>query len=176
MAKKSSDKSSSDKSSSDKSSSDKSSSDKPKRPDAPKAEHWKDQPEAHDFPAAADFLSLISASDDVKRLVSALKAAPIERRKAKDLLRASGLALLPVDNAHVVADLAKVRQGEALSPVLLVRGDLRRSAPMVIADGYHRVCASYHLDENADIPCFVADLVSPPSRRATSPRGSSTVR
>jgi hypothetical protein len=24
---------------------------------------------------------------------------------------------------------------------------------MVIADGYHRVCASYHLDEDAAIPC-----------------------
>ncbi|HEY3844634.1 MAG TPA: hypothetical protein VGL48_15375 [Acidimicrobiales bacterium] len=156
----------------------KKSTDKPKRPAAPKprAEHWKDEPEAHDFPAAADFLSLVVSAQDVKRLVSALKAAPVQRRKAKDLLRASALALLPTDNAHVVADLNKVRQGDALSPVLLVRGDLRRSAPMVIADGYHRVCASYHLDENADIPCFVADLGSAPSRRASSSRGPSTVR
>jgi hypothetical protein len=28
---------------------------------------------------------------------------------------------------------------------------------MTIADGYHRVCASYHLDENADIPCHLVD-------------------
>ena len=26
-----------------------------------------------------------------------------------------------------------------------------------IADGYHRVCASYHIDENTDIPCHVVD-------------------
>jgi hypothetical protein len=25
-----------------------------------------------------------------------------------------------------------------------------------IADGYHRICASYHLDEDADIPCRMA--------------------
>ena len=27
-----------------------------------------------------------------------------------------------------------------------------------IADGYHRVCASYHLGENNDIPCRIAEL------------------
>jgi hypothetical protein len=29
--------------------------------------------------------------------------------------------------------------------------------PMVIADGYHRMCASYHLSENEDIPCRIID-------------------
>jgi hypothetical protein len=27
-------------------------------------------------------------------------------------------------------------------------------------DGYHRICASYQLDEDADIPCRIADLTS----------------
>jgi hypothetical protein len=27
---------------------------------------------------------------------------------------------------------------------------------MQIADGYHRVCASYHTDENTDIPVVLA--------------------
>jgi hypothetical protein len=44
----------------------------------------------------------------------------------------------------------------ALSPVLLVAGDLRLDRPLQVADGYHRVCASYHLDENTDIPCRLA--------------------
>jgi hypothetical protein len=26
-----------------------------------------------------------------------------------------------------------------------------------IADGYHRICASHHLDEDADIPCRIAE-------------------
>jgi hypothetical protein len=30
--------------------------------------------------------------------------------------------------------------------------------PLQIADGYHRVCASYHLDENTDIPCRLATI------------------
>jgi hypothetical protein len=28
--------------------------------------------------------------------------------------------------------------------------------PLTIADGFHRICASYHLDEDADIPCRIA--------------------
>jgi hypothetical protein len=90
--------------------------------------------------------------------VAGLQAAPVEHRKAKDLLRASGLALLGPENRHVARDLAKVHDGVELSPVLLVRGDLRAGQPLVVADGYHRICASYHLDENTDIPCKVADL------------------
>ena len=42
-------------------------------------------------------------------------------------------------------------------PVLLVGGDLHTDRPLHIADGYHRVCASYHLDENTEIPCRLVD-------------------
>jgi hypothetical protein len=134
----------------------------------PPAEHWQEQPEEHDYPAAAAYLSLILAPAEVKRLVVALKSAPIERRKAKDLLRASNLALLPADNAHVSTDLAKVAKGTSLSPVLLVRGDVAKGMALTIADGYHRICASYHLDENADIPCHMVDLALPRSSRGPS--------
>lgn len=119
-------------------------------------EHWKKQPDAHDYPAAADYLSLLFADAAVTRMVGALKKAPLTTRKAKDILRASQLPLLPVDNAHVAKDLGKVKSGTMLSPVLLVRGDGTRDVPLEIADGYHRVCASYHVDENADIPCRIA--------------------
>jgi len=51
-----------------------------------------------------------------------------------------------------------VKGGKRLSPVLLVRGALERGFPLQIADGYHRVCASYHLGENNDIPCRIAEL------------------
>ena len=30
------------------------------------------------------------------------------------------------------------------------------TCPLTVADGYHRICASYHLDEDADIPCRIA--------------------
>ena len=119
---------------------------------------WKQEPDTHDYPAAASYLSLVAVPELVKLTVAALKAAPIGHFKAKDILRSSQLHLLPADNAHVAADLAKVTNGRRLSPVLLVRGALTRGFPLQIADGYHRVCASYHLDENTDIPCRIADL------------------
>lgn len=118
---------------------------------------WKTEPDAHDYPAAASYLSLIAPSAQVSDLVARLKAAPLEHYKAKDMLRASGLALLPPTNPHVAVDLAKVKDKTALSPVLLIRGELTLGIALQIADGYHRVCASYHLDENTDIPCRIAD-------------------
>jgi hypothetical protein len=65
--------------------------------------------------------------------------------------------LLPEDNAHVASDLKKIKEGKKLSPILMVRGDLARGIPAQVADGYHRVCASYYTDENTDIPLKLAD-------------------
>jgi len=116
-------------------------------------EHWASEPEAHDYPAALDYLTLMMPAKQAKAAVRALKKAPLSHRKAKDLLRASGLAALPKTNVHVAKDLAKVAGGTKLSPVLIVRDDTSVGSLLLIADGYHRVCASYLIDENADIPC-----------------------
>ena len=121
-------------------------------------EQWKREPEAHDYPAAEAYLTLVLEPGVVGEVVAGLERAEVEHRKAKDLLRASGLALLGPDNEHVARDLRKVDDGVKLSPVLLVRGDVRTGRSLVVADGYHRICASYHLDENAEVPCKIADL------------------
>jgi hypothetical protein len=119
-------------------------------------EHWKDTPDEHDYPAAADYLSLLAPDDEVKKLVADLRSAELTHRKAKDLLRASGLELLPATNVHVRRDLDKVADGKKLSPVLLVLGRADKGIPLQIADGYHRICASHLIDENADVPCRLA--------------------
>ena len=119
---------------------------------------WMDDPEEHDYPAAAAYLSLLAPDDVVQRCVEALRTAPLVRQKAKDILRATGLALLPRDNPHVASDLGKIQHEKPLSPVLILRGDLATGRVAQIADGYHRVCASYYVDENTDIPCRLADL------------------
>jgi hypothetical protein len=121
-------------------------------------EHWKDEPEEQDYPAALSYLGLVASETKAEELVEALKKAPIVRRMAKDLLRASRLEVLPAENFHVQKDLKKVQKGRRLSPVLLVAGDLRTDTPLTIADGYHRICASYHLYEDAVIPCRLVDL------------------
>lgn len=121
-------------------------------------EHWTDAPDEHDYPAAEDYLSLSLSPKIAHDLAERLQTAMLEHRKAKDLLRASALTVLDPDNVHVAKDLVKVKKGTPLSPVLLVRGDLAAALPPTIADGYHRICASHYLDEDADIPCRLVDL------------------
>ena len=55
-------------------------------------------------------------------------------------------------------DLKKIAHKTRLSPILLVRGDIGTGRALQIADGYHRLCASYHVDEDTEIPCRLVDL------------------
>ncbi|HEY2043307.1 MAG TPA: hypothetical protein VGH11_11590 [Jatrophihabitans sp.] len=119
---------------------------------------WLDRPEDHDYPAAAAYLSLLAGPKRVRALVAALRAAPVVHYKAKDILRASGLVLLPRDNEHVARDLARIAAGQPLSPCLMIRGQVHKWHSAQIADGYHRVCASYYIEENTDIPVKVVKL------------------
>jgi hypothetical protein len=116
---------------------------------------WLDEPEAHDYDAAAAYLGMLAEKDAIDKTVAALKSAKPVFQKAKDILRAAGLQLLPETNAHVRSDLGKISDGKKLSPILLVRGSAAGGYPLQIADGYHRVCASYLTDENTNIPCHL---------------------
>ena len=115
---------------------------------------WLAKPEEQDYPAAQSYLNLLYDDKQTRRLVAALKAAPVRQFKAKDIFRASRLSLLGLSNFHVEKDRAKVRAGKPLSPILLVRDAGNRW--VVIADGYHRLCAVYSFDEDALIPCKIA--------------------
>jgi hypothetical protein len=86
--------------------------------------------------------------------VTRLKRASVSQFKAKDIFRASGLSLLGVSNSHVEKDRGKIEAGNELSPLLLIRDALR--GRVIIADGYHRLCAVYSFDEDAVIPCKIA--------------------
>jgi hypothetical protein len=114
---------------------------------------WLAAPESHDYPAALSYLNLIYDDKQIRRLITALKAAPVAQFKAKDIFRASGLSLLGTSNFHVEKDRDKIRAGEQLSPLLLVRDG--GNGKVVIADGYHRLCAVYSFDEDALIPCKI---------------------
>ena len=105
---------------------------------------WLDKPEEHDYPAAQSYLSLTYDSGTSARLVQQLRRAPVAGFKAKDLFRASGLSLLGVSNSHVEKDRNKVLKGSPLSPLLLVRD--KSNGKVIIADGYHRMCAIYSFD------------------------------
>jgi hypothetical protein len=115
---------------------------------------WLELPEDHDYPAAASYLLLSLPEKKVTKLVSSLRKVPISHFKAKDIFRASGLSLLGISNSHVEKDNKKIAKGTELSPLLLVRDS--EQGRVIIADGYHRLCAVYGVDEDALIPCKIA--------------------
>jgi disulfide oxidoreductase YuzD len=115
--------------------------------------HWRKEPDERDYPAAQSYLSLIYDEATAKLRANELRHAPVVSFKAKDIFRASCLSLLGVSNRHVAKDQQKIRDGKALSPLLLVRD--KAHGRVIIADGYHRLCAVYSFDEDADIPCKI---------------------
>jgi hypothetical protein len=125
---------------------------------------WLSVPAEHDYPAAVAYLRLSAPDEQVEVLAALLSQAPTVQQHAKDILRAARLPLLATDDSEVKRDLKRVAKGVALSPILLVRGDLTIGRPLQIADGYHRVCASYHLNEDTDIPCRLIDLPATASK------------
>ena len=113
---------------------------------------WLKEPEEHNYPAALSYLSLLYKESEAGKLAKQLKTAVISSFKAKDIFRASSLSLLGISNAHVKRQ-RKIETGTPLSPLLLVRD--AANGKLIIADGYHRLCAVYTYDEDALIPCKI---------------------
>jgi len=114
---------------------------------------WLPDVAKHDYPAAESYLRLIYADDKVAAMVAKLRKAAIVQFKAKDIFIASQLPSLGAGNSHVRKDRKKIRKGISLSPLLLVRDE--SNGKVVIADGYHRLCAIYDFDEDALIYCKI---------------------
>lgn len=114
---------------------------------------WLSKPENQDYASAISYLSLLYNKKTTIKTVDKLKCAPMTQFKAKDIFRASGLPLLGIINSHVLKDKKKIVSKEKLSPILLVRDS--QNGKVIIADGYHRMCAVYYYDEDAVIPCQI---------------------
>src|SRR5436190_18401103 len=105
-----------------------------KKPTEPR---WHDEVEAHNYPAAKSYLSLIYPVRTVTTIIAKLRAVRSTRFMAKDIFRASGLSLLGISNARIARDQKKISGGKLLSPILLVRDSL--NGKVIVADGYHRL-------------------------------------
>jgi hypothetical protein len=114
---------------------------------------WLDKPLKHDYPAAQSYLSLILKPRMAKRLVQQLADTEIVEFAAKDIFRASQVPLLGSSDSHVARYRKLIVQKQPISPLLLCRDPER--GKLIIADGYHRLCAVYTFDENAMIPCRI---------------------
>ena len=114
---------------------------------------WLKQPEEQDYPAAESYLALLFTQPEAAACVKKLRKAKMSTFKSKDIFRASGLSLLGISNSHVDKDRQKIKSQKKLSPLLLLRDSV--NGKVVIADGYHRLCAVYSFDEDALIPCKI---------------------
>jgi len=118
-----------------------------------KAIKWLSEPEEHNYTAAESYLRLTFTPQESRLIILALEDARIESFKSKDIFRASKLSLLGISNSHVEKNLKKIEKGKKLSPILLYRDTIHRT--LIIADGYHRMCAVYLHNEDAEIPCKI---------------------
>jgi hypothetical protein len=112
---------------------------------------WLDEPEDKDYAAARSYLSLLIPEPTLDGLVASLGHAPQGSWRAKDILRAARLPLLTKSKSTEVAEkLGHIKAGIAISPILLIV--LREDVVLQIADGYHRACAAYLIDEDSLVP------------------------
>ncbi len=114
---------------------------------------WLSEPEANNYPAALSYLCLIYDEHMANNYVDNLKKAIVSEFKAKDIFRASNLSLLGISNVHIKKNQQKIQSGDQLSPLLLVRDSI--NGKVIVADGYHRLCAIYAHNEDAIIPCKI---------------------
>jgi hypothetical protein len=119
---------------------------------------WSEKDEDADFEAAFQYLSLLCSDRKAHAVVKSLRGLTPLEHAAKDLLRAAALPLLPRDDPHVDEDLKRIQKAKPLAPVLVIRGDMANGLPLIVADGYHRICAVVYFDESAPVRCRIADL------------------
>lgn len=113
---------------------------------------WRDKVAEHDYGAAEAYLSMKFDEAVVAKALERLRKAPLTKRRANDILRASGLTAAPLDDPGVIKDLIKVIEGRALSPVLVINSKNGSD----IADGFHRVSLVYRIDPFQEIPLKLA--------------------
>ncbi len=115
--------------------------------------NWLEAPEEEDYEHSLDYLSLIYEPKDAAVLVRALRVAPMVSVRAKNVLRAAYVSPLLLTNTHIQDNLKKIEAGKALVPVLLVRDHYNHR--LLVAEGWHRVCAAYYHSEDSTIRCKI---------------------
>ena len=118
---------------------------------------WFPEPQKHDYPAAKDYLFLLFSDSVAKKLVKKLLKGDMLWFKAKDIFRAAEI-LHPLgdENKHVKRNLLKIKNKQSMSPILLVRDSEGRK--LIIADGFHRLCAVYLHSEDEIVPVKIISL------------------
>jgi hypothetical protein len=120
----------------------------------PKKINWLSSPADSDYVAAERYLSLLFKPRKCRKLLRKLRAAPMSEYPAKDILRASRTPMSEVAAFDWRRQQQEIRDGKALSPILIVRRN--DGSDLIIADGFHRMCALFSEDEQIKVPCKIA--------------------
>jgi hypothetical protein len=115
---------------------------------------WLDEPAEKDYPAAEAYLQLLFNDKSVRKLMRNLRCANVTKFAAKDILRASGLPMAEIQAFDWKLQHTEVENGDPLSPLLLVRSGSGKH--LIIADGFHRLCAVFAFDQKAMVLCKIA--------------------
>lgn len=97
-----------------------------------------------DFVAAQSFLGLLFPDTSATEIANQFIDIEVTIKNATDILRAAGY---PVPKEHEVENW--LNEDETLSPVLLARTLERR---LLIVDGYERLCESFELTKDREVP------------------------
>ncbi|WP_036167812.1 hypothetical protein [Massilia sp. 9096] len=116
--------------------------------------NWLSSPVDSDYVSAERYLSLLFKPHKCRKLLRKLRAAPMSEYQAKDILRASRTPMSEVSAFDWDRQQQQIRDGEALGPILLVRQN--DGSGLIIADGFHRMCALFAEDELIKVPCKIA--------------------
>jgi hypothetical protein len=116
--------------------------------------NWLSSPIDNDYISAERYLSLLFKPGKCRKLLQKLRAAPMSEYPAKDILRASRTAMSEVAAFDWSHHQQQIRDGEALGPILIVRQN--DGSGLIIADGFHRMCALFTEDELIKVPCKIA--------------------
>jgi hypothetical protein len=114
---------------------------------------WLKQPADKDYAAAETYLQLLYGPKKARSWSKKLKAVPMAKYAAKDLLRASATPISEVEAFDWVKQHKEIAEGTPLSPILLIRQE--NGGPLIIADGFHRLCAVFGVDQQAPVPCKI---------------------
>lgn len=114
---------------------------------------WMPEPAPKDYEAAAAFLRLLYPARKVAGWTRELKRAKMSAFLAKDILRASGTPMSEVHAFDWSKQQKEIDRGTPLSPMLLVRQD--NGGHLIVADGFHRLCALFANDQEVTVPCKI---------------------
>lgn len=114
---------------------------------------WLGEPVSKDYSAAEMFLQLLYEPKKARLWAKKLKRAGMSQYAAKDILRASAIPITEIQAFDWTKQQEEIDQGTPLSPILIVRQE--NGGHLIIADGFHRLCAVFTSDQGINVPCKI---------------------